>query len=160
MVYRELTPLVYKYKQSLTQVYMTEMHLKQWRRDSSSFSPSLTRVEYNCIAGYLMQFQIRVSVDTSLQNLHMVYQFKIIKHEYLRSRAYICFGTFITIFFFSYRYSNLTTIEILVLLPWIHASKEFQLLKLVMGRNDKNFHKSRMNVILCFTICVNCELHE
>ena len=37
------------------------------------------------------------------------------------------FVTFITIFFFSDRYSNLTTIEILVLLSWIPASKEFLL---------------------------------
>ena len=36
------------------------------------------------------------------------------------------FVTFITIFsFFSNGYSNLTTIEILVLLSWIPASKEF-----------------------------------
>ena len=35
------------------------------------------------------------------------------------------FVTFITISSFSDRYSNLTTIEILVLLSWIPASKEF-----------------------------------
>ena len=45
------------------------------------------------------------------------------KHEYLRSRAYICLSLSSPLS--SHRCSNLTTIEILVLLSWIPASKEF-----------------------------------
>ena len=50
-------------------------------------------------------------------------QMEQFKHEYLRSRAYIRLS--LSSPFSHYRYSNLTTIEILVLLPWILASKEF-----------------------------------
>ena len=50
-------------------------------------------------------------------------QMEQFKHEYLRSRAYIRLS--LSSPFSHYRYSNLTTIEILVLLSWIPASKEF-----------------------------------
>ena len=54
------------------------------------------------------------------------------------------FVTFITIsFFFSNRCSNLTTIEILVLLSWIPASKEF-----CKQRADKNINKSSITMII------------
>ena len=52
------------------------------------------------------------------------------KHEYLRSRAYICLSLSSPLS--SHRYSNFTTIEILVLLSWITASKEFSSTKYLM----------------------------
>ena len=54
---------------------------------------------------------------------------KIIKHEYLRSRAYICLSlsspcdSYLSVNLL--RYSILNTIEILVLTSWIPASKNF-----------------------------------
>ena len=48
------------------------------------------------------------------------------------------FVTFITIFFFSNGSSNLTTIEILVLLSWIPASKEFISSKHLFSSFSKN----------------------
>ena len=68
---------------------------------------------------YTVEFTL--AGEISRQNNYLV-----IKHEYLRSRAYInMFVTFITIFSFSDQQSNLTNIEIFVLLSWIPASKEF-----------------------------------
>ena len=63
-----------------------------------------------------------------------------IKHEYLRSRAYIRLS-FSSPFSSPDRYSNLNTIKILVLLSWIPASKEFSI---------KSTYKSYRHILVLF----------
>ena len=63
-----------------------------------------------------------------------------IKHEYLRSRAYIRLS--LSSPFSPDRYSKLTTIEILALLSWISASKEF-FQRHVRTVHEKSVHENQ-----------------
>ena len=68
---------------------------------------------------------------TTCQKLLSRNFYQKIKHEYLRSRAYICLSLSSPS---SQSYSNYATIEILVLVSWIPASKNF---------DDKNLSNLR-----------------
>ena len=93
---------------------------------------------------FMTKAAITFFVLLNLMNWFLNFKRKIcyVKHEYLRSRAYICLSLSSPVP--SHISIKSWTIEILVLTSWIPASKNFGLKKL--------------SVLLCNTVCILIEI--